>query len=326
MSGGNDDEQLRGSTREEETDAASAASTSSDLAPDVPSRCAKQNGSERTVEKNVPNRVLSSEEKTSEHTLSATLKTNLRMGSKGLGLVIIKNGPYVQITNLVEKGSAARNGRLKPGDILIKIGHANVLGYSLREIRKLLQGIPIGTELQIMVYRDLVDVPPEWQNVDLVPEIKFLTAPRDPSVITAEADETDRTSSDDDDEDDDNDDELNFDTNFRQFMAAKSFWNDSSMELPPISKAWHAFKKSIRVLTVGSDIGCDVIIHRILKTDCTIDFDRFCLRCTSPYWTMVRDDIASTSSSSFSDMFWLEDCSTALNKSSSDSSLHNMDD
>nr|XP_033818950.1 PDZ domain-containing protein 9 isoform X2 [Geotrypetes seraphini] len=247
------------------------------------------------------------------------------MGSRGLGLVIIKNGPYIQIANLVEKGSAARNGRLKPGDILVKIGHANVLGYTLREVRKLLQDIPIGTELQIMVYRDLVDVPPEWQNVDLLPEIKFPVAPRDPSVIEAEAYESDKTSSDDDDEDDD-DDDLNFDTNFRQFMAAKSFWNDSTMELPPISKAWHAFKKSIRVLTVGSDIGCDVIIHRTLKTECTIDFDRFYLTCTSPYWTMVRDDIDSTSSSSFSDGFWLEDCATDLNKSSSQSSLHNMDD
>ncbi|XP_029433152.1 PDZ domain-containing protein 9 isoform X2 [Rhinatrema bivittatum] len=204
------------------------------------------------------------------------------------------------------------------GDILIKIGHANVLGYTLREIRKLLQDIPTGTELQLMVYRDLLDVPKEWKNVDLIPEIKFPTAPRDPSVIHVEANEPVWTSSDEDDEeeDDDDDDDLNFDTNFSFFMAAKSFWNGSSMELPLISKAWHAFKKSIKVLTVGTDIGCDIIIHRPLERDCTVDLDTLHRSCSSPYWTMVRDEIASTSSSSLSDAFWLEDCATPLNTSS----------
>lgn len=54
-------------------------------------------------------------ENISQHTLIAALKANIRMGEQGLGLIIIQNGPYLQITSLVEKSSAANNGKLKPG-------------------------------------------------------------------------------------------------------------------------------------------------------------------------------------------------------------------
>lgn len=60
------------------------------------------------------------------------------------------------------------------GDILIKIGHANVLGWTLRELRQLLYNIPVGTSLQIKVYRDFVEVPEHWQSaVELIPEVKL---------------------------------------------------------------------------------------------------------------------------------------------------------
>jgi len=66
------------------------------------------------------------------------------------------------------------------GDVLIKIGHADVLGWTLRELRQLLHKIPIGTALQIRVYRDFVEVPQHWQSaVKLIPEVKF-------PVMTAE--------------------------------------------------------------------------------------------------------------------------------------------
>lgn len=38
------------------------------------------------------------------------------MGSLGLGLIIIQHGPYLQITHLITKGAAARDGTLQPGD------------------------------------------------------------------------------------------------------------------------------------------------------------------------------------------------------------------
>lgn len=60
------------------------------------------------------------------------------------------------------------------GDVLISVGHANVLGYTLREFLQLLQHTTIGTVLEIKVYRDFIDIPQEWEEIhDLIPETKF---------------------------------------------------------------------------------------------------------------------------------------------------------
>ncbi|XP_057272869.1 PDZ domain-containing protein 9 [Pezoporus wallicus] len=107
-------------------------------------------------------------------TLVAVLKATLRMGKHGLGLIVIQNGPYLQIISIVEKSSAAKDGRLKPGDVLIKIGHATILGWTLQQLRQLLHNIPIGTTLQIRVYRDFVEVPQDWQSaIEVIPEVKL---------------------------------------------------------------------------------------------------------------------------------------------------------
>ncbi|XP_030337485.1 PDZ domain-containing protein 9 isoform X1 [Strigops habroptila] len=137
-----------------------------------------------------------------QYTLVAVLKATIKMSKQGLGLIVIQNGPYLQITSIVEKSSAANNGKLKPvlssctfqrelgfqalgrkiylfgeiknRDVLIKIGYATVLGWTLRQLRQLLHNIPIGTTLQIRVYRDFVEVPQDWQSaVELIPEVKL---------------------------------------------------------------------------------------------------------------------------------------------------------
>lgn len=54
--------------------------------------------------------------KPSVHSLSKTLETRLAVGSMGLGLIVIQHGPYLQITHLIKKGSAAKDGKLQPGD------------------------------------------------------------------------------------------------------------------------------------------------------------------------------------------------------------------
>ncbi|XP_053898743.1 PDZ domain-containing protein 9 [Malaclemys terrapin pileata] len=242
-------------------------------------------------------------EKISEHTLSATLKTNIKMGEQGLGLIVIQNGPYLQMTSLVEKGSAAKNGRLKPGDILIKIGHANVLGWTLRELWQLLHNIPIGTVLQIRVYRDFVEVPQHWQNaLELIPEVK----PPVKTDISSKDSETkdDTWTSSDDYEDGDSD------GSFR-YKTTQSFCYDSTKELPSISKTWHAFKRKKHTFTVGADIGCDIIIHNDSDAWYSSDFATDGIR--SSYWTMETHDSESTSSSSsISDAFWLEEFASIL--------------
>uniref|UniRef100_A0A8C5RQA3 PDZ domain containing 9 n=1 Tax=Laticauda laticaudata TaxID=8630 RepID=A0A8C5RQA3_LATLA len=109
----------------------------------------------------------------SEHTLSTTIKTNIQMDGQGLGIILIQNGPYLQVSGLVEKGAAARDGKLQAGDILLKIGHANVLGWTLRELRQLLYTVPIGTVLQIQIYRDFIKIPGRWQTALMnIPELK----------------------------------------------------------------------------------------------------------------------------------------------------------
>ncbi|XP_069502649.1 PDZ domain-containing protein 9, partial [Ambystoma mexicanum] len=251
------------------------------------------------------------QEVTSEHTLSTTLKTYLSLDADGLGLALIQNGPYLQIVDIVENGAAARNGRLKPGDILIKIGHANVLGCTLREVRQMLARTPIGTALQIMVYRDLVDVPQEWEaeSPSQVPPTPFPSKEKDAWTSSEEEE----------------DEDINLETNFRHVMATKSFWYDSSTELPPVSKYWHSVNKNTRILTVGQDIGCDVMIHRSFKTGKPFGTEETQAHVTSditdssgdrysPYWTMV-DDVASlsTSSSSGSDAFWMDECAVPFN-------------
>lgn len=52
----------------------------------------------------------------SEHALSTTVKTNIQMEENGLGFILIQNGPYLQISGLVEKSAAAKDGKLRPGE------------------------------------------------------------------------------------------------------------------------------------------------------------------------------------------------------------------
>uniref|UniRef100_A0A8I5ZUH9 PDZ domain containing 9 n=1 Tax=Rattus norvegicus TaxID=10116 RepID=A0A8I5ZUH9_RAT len=46
--------------------------------------------------------------------LNKMIHTKLTVGSLGLGLVIIQNGPYLQISHLINKGAAASDGILQP--------------------------------------------------------------------------------------------------------------------------------------------------------------------------------------------------------------------
>ncbi|KAM6299244.1 PDZ domain-containing protein 9 [Aegotheles albertisi] len=195
-------------------------------------------------------------ENVSQHTLIASLKANIRMREQGLGLIIIQNGPYLQITSLVENSSAANNGKLKPGDVLIKIGHAYVLGWTLRELRQLLHNIPIGTTLQIRVYRDFVKVPQCWQSaVELIPEVKLPVTAADTSEDAEDEDDT-RSSS--------NDDE---DLETFQYKCCQSYFCEFTWKLPPISRIWQVSDID-QPLTVGTSTGCDVVLHNDVDALC----------------------------------------------------------
>ncbi|KAF1539514.1 PDZ domain-containing protein 9, partial [Eudyptula minor] len=231
----------------------------------------------------------------SQHTLIATLKANIRMSEQGLGLIIIQNGPYLQITSLVEKSFAANDGKLKPGDVLIKIGYADVLGWTLRELRQLLHNIPVGTTLQIRVYRDFVEVPQCWQSaVELIPEAKLPVMTADTSE-DAEDEDTTRSSSDDD-----------VDLETFQYKSSQSYCCEFTRKLPSISKIWQ-ISDTGQTLRVGTDTGCDAVLHNDVDALCNPKFDASGVRPPS-YWAMENSETSSSSSCpSVSETSYLEE-------------------
>ncbi|XP_063171145.1 PDZ domain-containing protein 9 [Candoia aspera] len=317
----------------------------------------------------------SSDMEDSEHTLSTTIKTNIQMDKDGLGFILIQNGPYLQISGLVEKGAAARDGKLQGGDILLKIGHANVLGWTLRELRQLLHTVPIGTVLQIQVYRDFIKIPGRWEAaLKNIPELKgpaidwhlFPLSFKDirtyhyggqfsTASYTSEENWTSSEDSDNESEgkientgdtgdtgDTDGTDgtedsegttgtegtrgtggstEESYQEDVRvralsvggvlNVKAVHSLSFDPSIQPKWISKDWHIFERKTYTFTVGSDIGCDIMIHKDFEAESDADVSTLRLSSSSPYWTMPKHKVvpSASSSSSVSDAFWLESVS-----------------
>ncbi|KFV52419.1 PDZ domain-containing protein 9, partial [Tyto alba] len=219
-------------------------------------------------------------------------KTNIRVGEQGLGLIIIQNGPYLQITSLVEKSSAANEGKLKPGDILIKVGHANVLGWTLQELGQLLQNIPIGTTLQIRVYRDFVEVPPHWQcAVELIPEVKMIS-------------DTNEDAEDEDDTGSSSDNDVDLET--FQYISSQSYCCEFTHRLPSISKIWQVSDTG-QTLSAGTNNLCDAAPHDDVDALCNSKFDASGARPLSD-WAMENNEASSSSSCpSVSDTSYMEE-------------------
>ncbi|XP_075421289.1 PDZ domain-containing protein 9-like [Ascaphus truei] len=102
----------------------------------------------------------------SAHDMSPTVKTQIWKEAEGFGMDITLNGHFLQIVRLEENGSVARYGELKPGDVLVKVGKENVMGWSLRELLLLLRKVHIGVVVEVLVYRDLIGLPEEWADGD----------------------------------------------------------------------------------------------------------------------------------------------------------------
>ncbi|NWH52946.1 PDZD9 protein, partial [Fregata magnificens] len=219
----------------------------------------------------------------SQHTLIASLKANIRMGEQGLGLIVIQNGPYLQITSLVEKSSAANDGKLKPGDVLIKIGRANILGWTLRELTQLLHNILVGTTLQITVYRGFIEVPEHWQSaVELIPEAKLPVMTADTSEDAEDEDNTGSSS----------DDDVDLET--LQYKSSQSYCCEFTHNLPPLSKIWQ-IPHIGQTLRVGTDAGCDAVLHNDVDALCNPKFDASSVR-HPPYCAMENNETSSSSS------------------------------
>lgn len=91
------------------------------------------------------------------------------------------------------------------------------------------------------------------------------------------------------------------DKKLKYYRYPQSLGQHSARRPVSISREWHRYKKENQTISVGKDINCDVIIHGDHKKE---------VRAPSPYWTMVKNENKSSSSSvsTTSDVFWLEDC------------------
>ncbi|KAM6320393.1 PDZ domain-containing protein 9 [Podargus strigoides] len=218
-------------------------------------------------------------ENISQYTLVAALKANIRMSEQGLGLIIIQNGPYLQIASFVEKSSAADDRKLKPGDVLIKSGHANILGWTLQDLRGLLHNILLEL-LYKSVYRDLAEVPQDWQSaVKLIPEVKLPVITVDTSEYPEDEDDTGSSSNDD------------VDLETFQYNSSQSYCCELTRKLPSISKIWQVSDTG-QTFRVGTDTGCDAVLHNDVDALCNPKFDASGVRLPS-YWAMENNEPSS---------------------------------
>ncbi|XP_031244000.1 PDZ domain-containing protein 9 isoform X2 [Mastomys coucha] len=132
----------------------------------------------------------------------------------------------------------------------------------------------------------------EWQDVyDLIPETKF-PIPQTPKETEQAKESFVR----------DGHEDAVLDKKLKYYRYPRSVWNHPVRTPISISTEWHGYKKKDHTISVGQDINSDVVIHKDDKE----------LRAPSPYWAMVEQDKAissssSTPASSISDAFWLED-------------------
>ncbi|XP_078274163.1 PDZ domain-containing protein 9-like [Rhinoraja longicauda] len=192
---------------------------------------------------------------------------------------------------------------LKPGDILVKIGKTNVLGYKLRELRQLVAKIPAGSQLQVIVYRNYKELPEHWKS-------KAGTQSTGSVFYSSEEGESDLSSGSDLNEDggDDDDDETSG-VRFKNFRPLSIFWHDLSISIPPVSRTWHTPKKNSNVLIVGFHAGCDIVLHQVCEDDyMVVEAEDGQEEAAPPcaIWSSQSDSVHSTSSSSSStDSQWI---------------------
>ena len=114
------------------------------------------------------------------------LSCSLRKSAQGFGFTIIgghdKGEKFLQVKDILPDGAAARDGRLRRGDVLVRINDLQVLGCSHTDVVKMFQTLNIGDVIHLTVCRgyplavniddphiDLVSVNGVHQTVDPSP-------------------------------------------------------------------------------------------------------------------------------------------------------------
>uniref|UniRef100_A0AAG5DDE4 PDZ domain-containing protein n=1 Tax=Anopheles atroparvus TaxID=41427 RepID=A0AAG5DDE4_ANOAO len=124
--------------------------------------------------------------------LGKRIEITLTKGDHGLGFsVTTRDNPAgghcpIYIKNILPKGAAVEDGRLKPGDRLLEVEGIPMTGKSQTEVVSILRGTPHGATLKIVVSRqqELADVTKEREiGFGVESEPKSTTVPKPPPPV-----------------------------------------------------------------------------------------------------------------------------------------------
>jgi hypothetical protein len=91
------------------------------------------------------------------HLVQNLIKVSLFKTFNGFGFTIIganeKNKDFLQIKYVVPEGAAAKDGRLRQGDVLVYVNNICVLGYTHQDVVDIFKSIPVGNWVDLSVYR-----------------------------------------------------------------------------------------------------------------------------------------------------------------------------
>lgn len=85
-----------------------------------------------------------------------TFRVSMRKGAKGFGFTIVggeQPGEVLQVNNIVRGGAADVDGRLRTGDIIMRLNGRNVLSWSHAQIIRFLQGTRVGEVVELDLVR-----------------------------------------------------------------------------------------------------------------------------------------------------------------------------
>jgi carboxyl-terminal processing protease len=68
------------------------------------------------------------------------MRVRLEKGFDGVGIVFNQNAQGIVVSNLIENGPAAKQGEIKPGDLLISINGTDIQGSPFEKVMELLKG------------------------------------------------------------------------------------------------------------------------------------------------------------------------------------------
>lgn len=102
------------------------------------------------------------------------IQTSLLKTNNGFGFTIIganeTSEDFLQIKYIVPEGAAARDGKLRQGDVLVYVNNECVLGYTHQDVVEIFQSIPKGNFVDLTVCRGYpLSIDPNDPNIEIMP-------------------------------------------------------------------------------------------------------------------------------------------------------------